>query len=490
MNTSPVTPRDSARPFRNGRTGYNPNFGNANGNSNGYANGGRQFSDRDEAARLRAQNSKLLEELEEAKEKNRTLHVTLRSEIIKEAQEASQEVIAEVFKKQLDLAKSRAKLQVKEIRLQEQSDKIRQLERFLSVGQAIVTSRYPETLIVDPTISSREGRSVDSAYIGRQLMRDEIAIEMNANYREAEARLDARAEALELREQKTKLLERSWKIYAEDSLREEVRGYLEDEISTAIADAEYMRGFEHGKEQGLAESAKLAHHEGVLEGYYMARRSTDAMMALKNGLLPFDSPEVSFLFDPTHPENPFNCGMEIGSRGFSGSRYDDILDYAFACRLLTHCSSRRSSHDYGSPQSIPVGPRHNGHGSFRNGPYMNEDIVVRSAVRHFPGSAHVDGSTGAAKPAVKPGLASLPTLPEHTVEPTLYQQLNGSPPTYNGQNILANGNSEMISDIPNGCLTEHIPENGKLGTVAKELTPPDSRNASDLDIPGTLQRNL
>ncbi|KAF2275282.1 uncharacterized protein EI97DRAFT_468215 [Westerdykella ornata] len=476
MNTSPVTSRDPARPFRNGRTAYNPSYGNIN--NNGYANGGRPFFDRGDAARLHAQNSKLRQDLEKAQEQIRTMHAKLREEIFKQVHVASQDIIAEVFSKQMDLAKFRASLQQREIELQRRSEQIQQMERFLCVGQSLITSKYPETLLIDPTFTNQERRSMDPTHISRELMREEIANEMNANYRLANARLDARAEALQLHEQKIELLEQNWKTHAEESLREELRGYLEDEISTSIAEAEYKRGFEDGKEEGLAEGSKAAHHDSYLMGYSMARKSFDAVTALRNGLLPFDSPEVSFLFDPTHPENPFNRGMEIGSLGFSGR------------------SSRSASSDLGSSQSLLDGQKEHSQHLFRSGPHVH-DIMVKSSGHGFYSSTKVEGpGVAVANPSpahqnmVKPVHRSRPAFPEPAPEPTLYQQLNGFRPKYNGQEILANGNSGMAGDVSNVSPAQQVADQLQVKPHLNKLTPPDSHRCSNLDTPGISKKDL
>ena len=89
-------------------------------------------------------------------------------------------------------------------------------------------------------------------------------------------------------------------------------------VGPQIAQIEYARGMEHGKELGRLEAAEHAHTAGFLEGYKTARSTLDKLTAFRNGTLMPDSPDLAFLFDPSHPENPFNRGMQIGQGGHGG----------------------------------------------------------------------------------------------------------------------------------------------------------------------------
>jgi uncharacterized protein YxjI len=239
---------------------------------------------------------KLQQEMMEERKKNQGIRRTIEAEVKANMEQTMHDLILEVFRKQSDLAKIRLDMEEKEIRLQRRADRIQQQELFLSEGQKLLMSEHPEIRLRDAT------------HINMQLLRDDVTSEVNSKIMEANARVKARIERVEIHEAEVEFLKKNWRLHAEEALR----GEVEHEIMGHIAEAEYQRGFEHGKDMGRVEAMEAAHKEGYLEGYAAARKTHDTLMALRLGALPHDSPQLDFFYNPDHPENEYKRGVQIG----------------------------------------------------------------------------------------------------------------------------------------------------------------------------------
>jgi hypothetical protein len=229
---------------------------------------------------------------------------TIASEIRARTTTVISEMISEVFSKRMELAKIRFALETKEKELNRRADRIAQQEVFLSEGQKLLKSVHPELRLQDP---------MD---INMRVLRDDVASELHSKYQSAQAKLNAKREELQIREEELSFRAGAWKAQARAELTDELRSMLEAEFAQEkgkIGEEAYNEGLEVGKEIGRQEAQEEIRQKGFVEGYKAAREAQKAMMALKSGKIAHDSPELDFLFDEEHPKNPFRLGMQIGS---------------------------------------------------------------------------------------------------------------------------------------------------------------------------------
>lgn len=261
-------------------------------------------------------------------------------------------------------------------------------------------------------------------------MRQEIKDQLRAIYelelvnlrKEIEAQLSAKYEL--------KLTNMSKEI--RDNLRKEIeaqlREELELEITTRIGNAEYDRGYENGKSTGLIEGQSEGNdymrRAWFESGWIASWKYEDRMRRFHEGLLSKDDPEMAFLFDRYHPENPFNRGIQVG----------------------LHMGRR----PVGSPESADQRPR--------NAPtpinVFDGDIPVpRASVNGDPVALGANPSVGAAghghpsRAYAAPG----PAYPRRrAAQPPMPERLPGSPTP--AGNVGANTMNVAVdnANIPNG----------------------------------------
>lgn len=229
------------------------------------------------------------------------LRKKIEADVLKSIDTVVTNMIVDLFNRQIELARKSFALEEKALEVQRQTELNRQKEIYLAEGQKILQVNFPTT--------HEAVRSIEL-----QQIRKEIEIEVRSQYRQSDTKLAGKFQELRARETHLELLQKNWKSQAQEALKSELRQAIEDEIAGEIVDREYGRVFREGKEAGHAESVVAAEKEGFLRGYQTARETQDRMWAMKKGTLPHDSPDLDFLFDFSHPDNPFNRGMQIGSR--------------------------------------------------------------------------------------------------------------------------------------------------------------------------------
>lgn len=338
-----------------------------------YPSNGFQNRNRDEGARHHAQVLKLQQELSAERESKRNLRKTIEVEVRETSDAALLSMIKDVFHERSELEKQKYELQKKQVDLDRQAKWFSQLEVMLTEGQKLLQSQHREIRLRDPA-------SIELEQV-RQYVTDEKA----AVYKNANAKLLIKHDLLRAREAKLDLMEQHWKTRARESLEDELRTKLEEEIEARIADSEYQRGFDQGKETGRLEKCENAQQQGFLEGYNMARLTQQRIAALEKGSIPYDSLDLDFLFNPEHPENPFNRGIQIGSF--------QVSEKVQKLRAVPKDAAQISNQETAN---------------------LKDSLKISKA------------------PASRP---------------TIYEELNGSPARHNGHIILANGNSRGVNGI-------------------------------------------
>lgn len=145
--------------------------------------------------------------------------------------------------------------------------------------------------------------------VHEEIIRERVAHEVARRDRKVEAHLATKARELEIREADLEMRQKGYEpllVQNLDKLEAKIRGDVEKEITARIGKAEY--------EQGLAESNAGASFD---RGYATCFAMFQRLKQFENGQLAHDSPEMAFLFDVNHPENPYARGVQVGRLGFS-----------------------------------------------------------------------------------------------------------------------------------------------------------------------------
>jgi hypothetical protein len=244
------------------------------------------------------------------RENTRKMRLQITAEVEKRTETGLDAISGELLQKRIALIHQDADLQIKERQLSEREKHCRQLETFLAAGQAFFFYQFsPDGMQV---LGIEQARKQGESSASTRLYADRL-------------RLEAQQKEFQARESIVKMRERQYKDQIRPALEGELRAILERDIEARVSKATYDRGFAEGQIAGSSE-AKTAgrvevgqwaqeEHEAVfLDGYNACRQSFSAIERFRAGRIPANSPELEFLTNLGHPENPFNRGMQIGKR--------------------------------------------------------------------------------------------------------------------------------------------------------------------------------
>lgn len=260
----------------------------------------RRDGDRDELPRLQAMLLKARQDLASERLINQNARITVEAETRQNVEAGFMSMLAEVLSKQAELVKQEALLKVRELDIQRRAEQVEQLEVFLAEGQKQLYRDLEER-------GGRPFNSVELEYARRQGQTDALS-----KFRGVEAKLEAKLQQLNVREAGLDFRERHYKAQIRDALETELREVLEVEVATRISEAEYGRGFTAGKRAGRAESDEEVRRDGFSQGYTACLETQERLKRLRAGQIPHDSPELDFLVDLSHPDNPLIRGVQIG----------------------------------------------------------------------------------------------------------------------------------------------------------------------------------
>ena len=218
---------------------------------------------------------------------------------------AMSDMLTDLLQKQADALTAKAKTQEKERDLQYREQKIAQLENYLSDGQKQLKLQLEQQGI-------RSMSAVDGANL-----RHEVELKMRHQLTDIQGKIAIQVEQLRHQEAAQKVREQQYKALIHDALEDEVREQLAQDVQTKATgtkahEAAYKRTLAEGKKVGSAGAFEVALRHEFLKGYAACYRSQIALHNMRNGHLAADSPELSFLYDPTHAESPHNIGLSIG----------------------------------------------------------------------------------------------------------------------------------------------------------------------------------
>ncbi|KAF2005394.1 hypothetical protein P154DRAFT_337348 [Amniculicola lignicola CBS 123094] len=293
-----TNPQANGPPYNGGYNG-NAYTNGAHNHSNPYrdANGGING---DALTRLQVALSKAHKDLAAERATNLKLHTSLQDEIKKGMDTTLLSMIQEIFHKQVSVTQQTANLASREIDLKRRASQIEQQEIFLAAGQNLLQRRFESDGVVNASLSQQQNyeRLAEIKALGR--------------YEQLKNKLDADRQLLSHKEEEMLYRQQHWIAQNRATIESQMRAELEEELGSQIAQEEYARGFEAGKEDGRKEVSDEAMGQGFLLGYKNAQETQNKLVALRTGRLPYDDPSLDFLTNPENPEHLFNRGVQVG----------------------------------------------------------------------------------------------------------------------------------------------------------------------------------
>ena len=261
--------------------------------------------DLDELQRMRAQLMKARNDLEVERKVNAEMRRTVGAEKQASISAAMSDMLTELLQKQADALAAKAKIQEKDRELQHRERKIAQLEAYLADGQKQLKFQLEE-----------QGIRMMSAVEEANLRRD-VELKLRHQFFDIEGKIGIQVERLRHQEAAQKIREQEYKASIRDALETEIREQLVQDVRakavvSKATEVVYERGLPDGKQVVGVKAPEETLKREFLKGYAACYRSLTALYNLRNGHVTADSPELAFLFDPTHSENPHNMGLSIG----------------------------------------------------------------------------------------------------------------------------------------------------------------------------------
>jgi hypothetical protein len=288
--------------------------------------------DYDELNRTRAQLMKTRNDLDTERKINAEMRRTVGAEQQANIGAAMSDMLTDLLHKQAEALGAKAKAQEKELELQFREQKIAQLEVYLSDGQKQLHNQLEERGI-------RSMSAVDRANLVR-----EVELKVRHQFSEVEGKIDIQVERLRHQEAALKVREQQYKVIVRDTLEADIREQVAQETQTKFAyikspEAEHERGLTKSRLVSGSGTPETALRQAFLEGYHICYRSQSSIYNIQNGNLAVDSPELSFLYDPTHPDNPHNIGLETGRMQAAGEKIKSISCTVAKLILRSKCDN-------------------------------------------------------------------------------------------------------------------------------------------------------
>ncbi|KAJ4991681.1 hypothetical protein SVAN01_02796 [Stagonosporopsis vannaccii] len=265
----------------------------------------RTAIDYDEFRRTNAQLLKARSDLEAERTINAEIRKTVGAEIQTSVGAAMADMLSDLLQKQAETLMAKAKTQEKERELQCREQQITQLEAYLSEGQKQLKHQLEQ-----------RGIQLMSAADEAKLRR-EVELRVKHQLSDIEGKIDIQVERLRHQEAAQRTREHQYKVLVRDALETEIREQVAREMQAKNADskaieAAYERGIAEGKKEGGSRTLDTGSKDEFLKGYAACYGAQTALHKLRMGRITADSPELAFLYDPTHAENPHNVGLSIG----------------------------------------------------------------------------------------------------------------------------------------------------------------------------------
>ncbi|KAH8725440.1 hypothetical protein GQ44DRAFT_707073, partial [Phaeosphaeriaceae sp. PMI808] len=239
----------------------------------------------EELVRMRAQLMKASNELDLERKKTANIRKLVEAEKEKAMETALAHMMMDLLHKQAEALDKKAKAGALIRALRYREARIKQNEIFLSEGQK-------QMYLSRNKVDEEDRYTMSDAYQDQKRRQMEIdaqeyAAELNDKYSIRMQELELREVAQQMREQQYKAL---------------MRSTMESEIKYEI-----MSTLEVGSMQAEEE----ARRQGFLEGYGARHDAEIALGKARKGEIPFNSPELEFLYDSAHPFNLFSISSQL-----------------------------------------------------------------------------------------------------------------------------------------------------------------------------------
>jgi len=270
-----------------------------------YANDTMRDRDRDELLRLQAQNVQLRKELRIERERNERMRNAVQTNSQEDIDAVLGPILAAQVHEKIALMKEMTTIRQQQTDLERRNKLIEQTETFLAAGQRELY--YQVDAQNTSTLTDKEHEyAQQQGAINATATMNLRELDLQLGYNE----LSIQRVYLESREQVYKLLVRR-------KIEVELRAVFEREFETRVCQSvkeAYNRGFKEGRQEGQKDNAEDVDGSAFAKGYSTARRQQNTLIALRNGSLSYDSPDLDFLTNPDHPDNLFNMGIQVGQR--------------------------------------------------------------------------------------------------------------------------------------------------------------------------------
>lgn len=310
--------------------------------------------DFDELQRTKAQLIKARSDLDVERKVNAEMRKTVGAEKQASIGAAMANMLSDLLQKQADALTAKAKTQEKERDLQYREQRITQLETYLSNGQKQLKWQLEQRGI-------RAMSEVDEAHLRR-----EVELKMKHQLSDIEGKIGIQVERLRHQEAAQKIREQQYKALIRDALENESREQLAHDMQAKTGDAKfaeeaYERGLSDGKKSGVTKGSEAELKQEFLQGYAACYRTLTALHNVRNGKIAVDSPEVASLFDPTHPENPHNVGLDIGRMEAAAAKTESTVGVVISRRSMEEGATMAAAVQ-GKPEAPANAVTHRGRG--------------------------------------------------------------------------------------------------------------------------------
>ncbi|KAJ4353758.1 uncharacterized protein N0V89_005488 [Didymosphaeria variabile] len=273
-------------------------------------NNGQQYYDRtdprDETRMLQAKLQKANQTLEDERRAHKAELEHTETRVRHDCEATLQQICSGILGQQVAIVKRTVHLKKKEFDLEARERLIGKTEHLLTIGQKQFAGADADEQDLETFVD-----------INDAIIRERVIQEIGRRDRKVDAQLAIKKEELKSRESAIEMREKAYstmhKVQVHERLEIQIRAELEQMMITR-ENAEYERGLAEGKALGQAEGNDQLRDNYYDQGFAACHNMFDRLKRFQAGLLPHDSPELAFLFDASHPDNPFTLGLQIGRR--------------------------------------------------------------------------------------------------------------------------------------------------------------------------------
>jgi hypothetical protein len=204
------------------------------------------------------------------------------------------------------MVKQTVHLKEQEFHLDAREGLIRKMEHLLAIGQKQFAGAEADEQDLETFVDVNE-----------KIVRERATREIGRRDRKVDAQLAVKREELRAREAAIEVREKAYSALYKAEAAEKLEAKMRAELERAMAvreTAEYNRGLAEGKVEGQAVGNEQLRHTWYDKGFSACHAMFERMKRFQAGLLAPDSPEIAFLFDPSHPDHPFSRGLQMGRR--------------------------------------------------------------------------------------------------------------------------------------------------------------------------------